>query len=301
MREFDAGPPPLFNQGVSARARLAFFSFLAIALIIIDSRIRVLETMRVGVGVVLYPVQWALLVPSRVADSIGDYFTTISTLQRENAALTQRDLERSQQLITGEQLVTENERLRALLGARARIQNNVTLATVLYESRDRFTRKLVVQIGIDEGVRPGNPVIDDRGVVGQVTRVFKGTAEVTLLTDKDQSIPVQIVRNGLRGVAFGGVDPGTLDLRFMAANADIVNGDVAITSGLDGLYPAGLAVGNVTLVERTAKDQFARIVLQPTAGVQNHTQLLILLVEASKLPTTPTPPSEPVVRKGGRR
>jgi rod shape-determining protein MreC len=300
MREFDAGPPPLFNQGVSARARLAFFSFLAIALIIIDSRIRVLETMRVGVGVVLYPVQWALLVPSRVADSIGDYFTSVSTLQRENAALKQRDLERSQALLTGQQLTVENERLRTLLGARARVQNNVTLATVLYESRDRFTRKLVVQIGVDEGVRPGNPVIDDLGVVGQVTRVYKGTAEVTLLTDKDQSIPVQIVRNGLRGAAFGGVDPGTLDLRFMAANADIVNGDVAVTSGLDGLYPLGLAVGKVTLVERTAKDQFARIVLQPTAGVQNHTQLLILLIEASKLPTAPQAPSEPVVRKGRR-
>ncbi len=155
------------------------------------------------------------------------------------------------------------------------------LGAVLYESRDRFSHKIVLHVGADHGVRTGNPVIDDVGVVGQVTRVFKTTAEVTLLTDKDQSIPIQIVRNGLRGVAFGGADPGTLDLRFMAANADVVNGDVAVTSGLDGLYPPGLPVGRVALLERAAKDQFARIVMTPSAGVENHTQLLVLLAEAA--------------------
>ena len=110
---------------------------------------------------------------------------------------------------------------------------------------------------------------------------------MTLLTDKDQSIPIQIVRNGLRGVAFGGADPGTLDLRFMAANADVETGDVAVTSGLDGIYPQGLPVGRVGLVERAAKDQFARIVLSPAAGVENHTHLLVLLVEASQRPAAP--------------
>ncbi len=302
MRAFESGPPPLFNQGVSARARLAFFSFLAIALIIIDSRIKALETVRVGAGVVLYPIQQALLVPGRIADTVDDYFTSVTTLQRENAALRRKQIENAQSLLQAQQVALENERLRKLLNARDRAGNSAILGTVLYESRDRFSHKVVLHVGTDDGVRAGNPVIDDVGVVGQVTRAFKNTAEVTLLTDKDQSIPIQIVRNGLRGIAFGGTDPGTLDLRFMAANADVENGDVAVTSGLDGLYPEGLPVGKVQVVERAAKDQFARIVLTPVAGVENHAHLLVLMIEPAKRPAPPPPAAnEPAPRRSGKR
>jgi rod shape-determining protein MreC len=295
----DHGPPPLFNQGVSARARLAFFSFLAIALIVIDSRIKALETVRLGVGVVLYPIQQALLVPSRVVDTIGGYFTSVASLSRENERLKRKELENAQSLQQAGELAVENDRLRKLLGARERVRNAAVLGPVLYEARDRFAHKLVLHVGVDDGVRPGAPVIDDIGVVGQVTRVFKDTSEVTLLTDKDQSIPVQIMRSGLRGVAFGGIDPGTLDLRFMAANADIANDDIVVTSGLDGVYPPGIPVARVARVERAAKDQFARVVMTPLAGVESHRHLLVLLVEPAKLP--PAVESEAAPRKGGRR
>jgi rod shape-determining protein MreC len=284
------GPPPLFNQGVSARARLAFFSFLAIALIVIDSRARILETVRVGLGVVIYPVQRALLVPRDVFDRVGDFFTTVSSLTRENEQLKRAAVEQAQAVQQTQALIAENERLRKLLGARERIGSTAQLAQALYESRDRFSRKLVLDIGSNDGVGPGSPVIDDAGVVGQVTRVFPLTSEVTLLTDKDQTIPVQVVRNGLRGVAFGGVEPGTLDLRFMASNADLNNGDVVVTSGIDGVYPPGLSVATVTRVERNAKDQFARVVMTPTGGVQNWTTLLVLGLDRDKLP--PRPPKE---------
>ena len=296
----DYGPPPLFNQGVSARARLAFFSFLAIALIIIDSRVRMLETVRVGLGVVLYPVQRALLVPSRVADTVADYFTSVTSLTRENEQLKRKQFETSQSLQQARELAVENERLRKLLGARERLGNAAVLADVLYESRDRFARKLVINVGINDGVRAGSPVIDDAGVVGQITRAFNETSEVTLLTDKDQSIPVQILRNGLRGVAFGGAEPGTLDLRFMAANADVVNGDVATTSGIYGVYPSGLTVATVSRVERAAKDQFARIVMSPVGGIESNKHLLVLLVEPAKLVA---PPAAAVAapRKGARK
>jgi rod shape-determining protein MreC len=281
------GPPPLFNQGVSARARLAFFSFLAIALIVIDSRVRLLETVRVGLGVVMYPVQRALLVPRDVVDRVGDFFTTVGSLTRENDQLKRAAVERAQAVQQTQALLAENARLRKLLGARERIGNTARLAQALYESRDRFSRKLVLDIGSNAGIEPGSPVIDDVGVVGQVTRVFPLTSEVTLLTDKDQTIPVQIVRNGLRGVAFGGVETGTLDLRFMASNADLNNGDAVVTSGIDGVYPPGLSVATVTRVERNAKDQFARVVMTPTAGVQNYTTLLVLGVDRSLVPPKP--------------
>jgi rod shape-determining protein MreC len=297
LRAYESGPPPLFNQGVSARARLAFFSFLAIALIVIDSRIRVLETVRIGVGVVLYPVQQVLLMPSRAFDTVGEYFAALSTLKSENDRLRQREVANAQTLQQAQDLAAENERLRRLLGARDRVQNASLLATVLYETRDRFSRKIVLHVGSNDGVRPGSPVIDELGVVGQVTRVFRDTSEVTLLTDKDQAIPVQIQRNGLRGVAYGGADPGTLDLRFMASNADVVAGDIATTSGIDGVYPAGLAVARVEHVERATSDQFARIVLGPLAGVENHRQLLVLLMDPAR---PPAPPPEAASRKGRR-
>lgn len=289
------GPPPLFNQGVSARARLIFFSFLAIALIVIDSRARLLETVRVGVGVVMYPVQRALLVPRDVIDRIGDFFTTVGSLTRENEQLKRVAVEQAQSIQQTQALLAENDRLRKMLGARERTGNSARLAQALYESRDRFSRKLVLDVGGNAGIEAGSPVIDDVGVVGQVTRVFPLTSEVTLLTDKDQTIPVQVVRNGLRGVAFGGVEPGTLDLRFMASNADVNNGDLVVTSGIDGIYPPGLSVATVTRVERVAKDQFARIVMAPTAGVQSHTTVLVLGMDRSRIP--PKPVDEPPLKK----
>lgn len=287
----DYGPPPLFNQGVSARARLVFFSLLAVALIVVDSRARLLETVRVGVGVVMYPLQRAALLPREVADRIGDFFTTVASLTRENERLKRAAVEQAQAVQQAQALAVENERLRKLLGARERIGNGAILAQALYESRDRFSRKLVLDVGSQAGVQLGSPVIDELGVVGQVTRVFPLTAEVTLITDKEHSIPVQILRNGLRGVAFGGVEPGTLDLRFMASNADVANGDAVVTSGIDGVYPPGLAVATVIRVERAAKDQFARIVLAPAAGVHSHTTLLVLQMDRSQIP--PPPQAQP--------
>lgn len=296
-----SGPPPLFNQGVPARARLAFFSFLAIALIVVDSRVKALETVRLGVGVVLYPLQQAMLVPGELAARVGAYFTSVASLSRENEALQREAVERGQLLAQAEQLRAENEQLRRLMGARERVTARSTLTDVLYETRDRFSRKLVVDKGVADGLKAGQPVMDAVGVVGQITRVFPATAEVTLITDKEQSVPVQILRNGLRGVAYGGVEPGTLDLRFMASNADVNQGDVAVTSGLDGVYPAGLPVATVARVERNVRDQFARIVLTPSAGVHSNAHLLVLMVDPAATPPRPPEEKRDVPRKGGRK
>ncbi|MCU0951983.1 MAG: rod shape-determining protein MreC [Burkholderiaceae bacterium] len=295
-----SGPPPLFNQGVSARARLAFFSFLAIALIVVDSRVKALETVRLGLGVALYPLQQAMQVPGELVERVGQYFTSVAALSRENESLKRQAVERASQLVQAEQLRVENEQLRKLLSARARVDSPGVVAQVMYESRDRFSRKLVIDKGSSDSLKPGQPVIDAVGVVGQVTRVFPVTSEVTLITDKEQTIPVQVLRNGLRGVAYGGVEPGTLDLRFMASNADINQGDVAVTSGLDGVYPAGLPVATVARVERNVRDQFARIVLMPSAGVHSNAHVLVLTVD----PSTPARPPEAEkreARKGARK
>jgi rod shape-determining protein MreC len=290
------GPPPLFNQGVSARARLGFFAFLAIVLLVIDARVKALDTIRIGMGMALYPLQQVLLLPRDVVSRVGSYFNAVSGLQRENDTLRAEAVVNAQALQQGRLIAEENAQLRRLAGMRERKARDGVLAEVKYESRDRFTRKLVIDRGERDGLRAGLPAIDDRGVVGQVTRVLPDSAEVTLLTDKDQAIPVQLARNGLRGVAFGGLDAGMLDLRFMPANADVTNGDEVYTSGLDGVYPPGLLVARVARVERDVKDQFARIVLAPAGGVQSYTVLLVLRGD----PTASPPPEEtPPARKPG--
>jgi rod shape-determining protein MreC len=279
-------PPPLFKQGASARAKVVFFSLFALALLMADSRLRSLTTIRQVIGTALYPLQMAALMPRDIAFKIGDYFTSLSTLEKENKRLKQQQTINSETLQQSQQLYAENAQLRKLLGASARLPLKSLMSEILYDARDAFTRKIVLNHGSESGVALGQPVIDDLGVVGQVTRVFPFTSEVTLLTDKDQAIPVQVVRSGLRSVAYGRGQAGGLELRFMATNADIQKGDIITTSGIDGVYPAGLAVAKVVQVETKSSATFARIVCQPAAGIDRNKQLLILLAD-TKLPPRP--------------
>ncbi len=295
----DHGPPPLFNQGVSARARLAFFSFLAIALIIVDARVQALDTVRAGVAVVLYPVQRLLLLPRQAASAAGEYITTMAGLVGENERLRREAVERALLVQRAVALEVENDRLRRLLGAGESAAAPTRLARVLYESRDVFSRKLVLDQGQQAGVRPGQPVIDERGVVGQITRVFPLTSELSLLTDREQSIAVQLLRTGQRGVVFG--DGRGLELRFMPVNVDIQEGDQAVTSGIDGLYPPGLAVGTVTRVQRTDKERFAYIALQPAAGIGERVYLLVLAIDPQAQPPRPAEDRRSEPRRGARR
>lgn len=281
-------PPPLFKQGASARAKVVFFSLIALILLVADSRLRSLSAIRQVVGTALYPLQVVALLPRDAAYMVGDYFSSLSAMQKENRGLKEQQIANAHTLQQVQQLSAENSHLRKLLSANERLTVKSVMTEILYDARDAFTRKIIVDRGTSHGVSPGQPVIDDVGVVGQVTRVFPFTSEVTLLTDKDQAIPVQVVRSGLRSIAYGQGHSGSLDLRFMPANADIQNGDMLITSGIDGVYPAGLSVAKVTQVDRKSSDAFARIVCQPLAGIDRNRQLLILLTEGT-FPPRPAP------------
>lgn len=292
-------PPPLFKQGASARAKVVFFALIAIVLLVADSRLRSLALIRQVVGTVLYPLQAAALMPRDAAYRIGDYFYSLTTLEQENKNLKRQQAANAQILQQAQQLFAENAQLRKLLGTSAQVPVKSIMSEILYDARDAFTRKIVLDRGTRHGVALGQPVIDDVGVVGQVTRVFPFTSEVTLLTDKDQAIPVQVVRSGLRSVAYGRGQSGVLDLRFMAANADIQKGDVLVTSGIDGVYPPGLAVAKVMQVENKSTDAFARIVCQPSAGIDRNRQLLILLADSRAAPRLA--PDEPTDKRTSRK
>ena len=277
-------PPPLFKQGAPARVKVTVFACISVALLVLDARVHMLDLVRQAAGTVLYPLQMLALVPRDASANMGSYFSTLSALQQEVRELKSAQVASAAQMQQAQLQMAENAQLRKLMGAREHLPVKSMMSEILYDARDPATRKVVLDRGMREGVKLGRPVIDNAGVVGQVTRVFPFTSEVTLLTDKEQAIPVQVLRNGLRSVAYGRGQSGVLDLRFVAPNADIVVGDVLITSGMDGIYPAGLAVAKVVQVESNAGGVFGRVVCQPLGGVDRHRQLLILLDTPDVLP-----------------
>ncbi|MFM0221599.1 rod shape-determining protein MreC [Paraburkholderia dipogonis] len=299
-------PPPLFKQGPSALARLVFFVVLALALLISDARFRTLEIVRGVLGAGLYPLQRAALVPRDMFVGAADLAVTSATLRGENDKLRTKDLQLSQQANTAAELAAENAHLRALLQLSQRSTTESLPAEIQYDTRDPFTQKVVIGRGAQQGIQNGSPVVNEDGVIGQVTRVFPLQAEVTLLTDKDQAVPVQIVRTGLRSVIYGTPKGDTLDLRFVPISADIETGDELVTSGLDGVYPPGLPVAKVVRVDKQADTAFARVICLPIAPVRGARQLLVLHYvnnvppRPAEEPDAATAAKEAKAKKGGK-
>jgi rod shape-determining protein MreC len=300
MATLPADTPDFFHRGPSPAMRLVFFAIVSVALLFVDTRYRYLEQVRQVVAVVLHPVQRAVAWPGEALSVVADYFASKRALQEENAALKARLAEVgavAQGLATTR---AENERLKALLDIRSRFPGGGHAVQVLYTGRDAFTQKLVIDKGREAGILPGAAVVDADGVVGQVTRAFPYTAEVTLVTDKDHVIPVKIERTGARAVMAGSGAGRAPELRFMPPSADVRAGDLLVTSGLDGTYPPGLAVGRVTSVERETGQIFARITLQPVAGVDRSEQLLVLGASAELPPRPEEPAATDAEKKPGK-
>lgn len=294
-------PPPFFKTGPSPLARLLIFSALSLVLIGADARFRYLETLREVAAIVVYPLQRLAGAPGAMFRRATEFFVTHSSLREENERLKRQhftDAAALQQLNTLEQ---ENRQLRELLAARSRIGTAATAAQVLYAARDPFSRKIIIDKGSQDGVKPGQAVIDDRGIVGQVTRNYPWVSEVTLLTDKGLAVPVMNLRSGQRGVVFGIGRDGTLELRFMPLSADVQSGDRLVTSGIDGTYPPGLPVAEITNVERNTEYMFARVTGKPVGGVASNTHVLVLSWD-NTAPAEPLPePQAPAKRRGKQK
>ena len=297
--------PPFFKQGPSALSRLAVFSALALFLMVADARFHITDPLRKVVATVLYPVQWLMLKPVEFASQGAGYFQSLQTAQQDLDTARKKMTEMGQRANQADQLALENGRLRKLLELRDRLQTPAQAAEVIYDTADPYTRRVVLDRGQLGGVELGAPVMDEAGVLGQVTRVFPLVSEVTLLVDRDQAIPVLNIRTGVRGVAYG--DPvaghgGGMELRFMPANADIREDDLLTTSGVDGLYPPGLPVARVVRVERRADSAFARIYRAPLAQVQGARHVVVLKPLAEHELQRPEPAHPvPSNKRGGRK
>ncbi|WDR89910.2 rod shape-determining protein MreC [Burkholderia ambifaria] len=291
-------PPPLFKQGPPALARLIFFVALAIALLVSDARFSTLEIVRGVLGTVLYPLQRAALVPRDLFMGAADIAVTGASLRHDNDALRKRNLQLSTQANQAAVLAQENMHLRAVLELRQHIATQSTPVEIQYDTSDPFTQKIVIGQGSQQGIQDGSPVVSEDGVVGQVTRVFPLQSEVTLITDRDLAIPVQVLRTGLRSVIYGTPKGDSLDLRFVPTSSDLVAGDELVTSGLDGVYPPGLPVAKVVHVDKLADTAFARVTCAPVAAVRGARQMLVLHYQ-NDVPPRPAEP-EPAADKNAK-
>ena len=302
---FDRTPPPFFRQGPSALSMMMFCSALAVFLMVADARFHVTQPLRAVLATALLPIERALRVPVLAWQQAQDYLSGLqAAIRREHAA--QAELARqAERGLRVERLEHDNANLRSLLGLRPALAVRSTAAEVLYDAPDIYSRKVIIDRGRTDGIVPGSPVIDAAGVLGQVTRVYPLSAEVTLLTDKDAAIPVLNARTQVRGAVFGRPGGAGMELRFMAGNADVQVGDLLTTSGVDGVYPPGLPVARVSEVERRAETSFARVGLQPVASPEGVRQVLVLEPIGVQLaphpePAAPAASAAPPARPGPR-
>jgi len=265
-----------FNRGPSAAVRLVFFVVLSILLLFLDARFKYLESTRTVISIIVYPFQQLTTLPGAAWDGVSAYLETQNHLIDENTQLREQHSEDAARLNLLQVIQAENTQLHNLLDVAQRVQYPMQMAEIAYVERDIFKRKLFVSKGAKANVQLGQVVMDDIGIVGQVTRVYPWLSEVTLVTDKDHAVPVQVLRNGIRAVVFGSGDINELALRYMPVSSDIQPGDVLVTSGIDGTYPTGLPVAKVVKIERDPAYPFARIICMPMAGVDRHRYLLIV-------------------------
>ena len=301
----DRTPPPFFRQGLSALTKLILCSALALFLMVADNRFTLTRQLRAVLATALYYPHRTLLIPVEALNGGAAYLMGLQrALTNEEAARRElaRQAERASRV---EQLLQENTRLRALLELRSGLTVHSRTAQILYEASDPYSRKVIIDLGASNGVELASPVINEAGVLGQVTRVFTLSSEVTLLIDKDAAIPVLNSRTQVRSAAFGSdsVVGGVMEMRFMAGNADVQVGDALTTSGVDGIYPPGLPVAKVASVDRKVDSGFARIVLAPIAQPDGVRHVLVLEPVGLQLPVRPEPlpadgPKRPMGKKG---
>jgi rod shape-determining protein MreC len=292
--------PPLFKQGPTSLSKLLVLSALALFLMVADNRFAFGKIIRISLATVLSPITNALLVPVNALQNSFKYVDDLSSVKLSEQETHQKMLLQSQRANQVESLTLENSRLRQLLGLKEKLTTPAQAAEVLYDATDPYSRKVIVNKGSVHAVQLGSPVIDELGVLGQVIRVFALTSEVAMIIDREQTTPVLNTRTGVRSVAHGNPSAfgDVLELRFISGNADFQVGDTLATSGVDGVYPAGLLVATIEKVEKRADSGFAKIICTPKANVLGAKHVMVL----SPLTTVETPrPSEEAALTNSKR
>jgi rod shape-determining protein MreC len=277
LESLDRSPPPFFRVGFAPLTKLVFFGALSVVLMFGDKQLQFTQPIRASLATLVLPVQWLVLQPGQALAAIGQHFESLDQAQKHLQRNQIQSVQQSMRAQQVEQLQLENQHLRQLLDLQSSVTTSSQVAEILFDVLDPYNQRVVINKGQLKDVALGSPVIDAGGVLGQVTRVYPLSAEVTLLTDRDQSIPVLNSRTGARNVASGDIFEGVpqIELKFVPASADVKEGDLLTTSGIDGVYPAGLHVARISNVERRVEISFARIHAKPLAEMKGRHVLVL--------------------------
>lgn len=268
----------MFARRLGPTARLVIWLLVGIACVVIDVRYHALDGLRSGFSLLLQPVRQVMRAPLDVAAELGGFFTRHRLLQKERDALLDERAKWNLRASLAGDLSRENRELRALLQVRARFGQQLVHAALLYRGHDWFSQRIILDQGANAGLRSGLPVVDATGLVGQVSRVYPASSDVTLVSSPDQLTPVYVERTGQRGLAAGG-GHGQLELRYMPAQTDVRPGDRLLTSGIDRVYPAGIPVARISRVARSQTSPYLRVEGVPLAGLDQSRAVLILIAQ----------------------
>jgi rod shape-determining protein MreC len=230
---------------------------------LIDFRFKAIDLVRDSINLGLRPLEHVMQLPRNLLTASDTYFTTRSTLADENVELKQRQMELTLLANQSELLRVENQNLRQLLDLQKEVAYKTIPVEILYNPSNPISQRVVIDRGSEDGLRLGNPIASDSGILGQVVRLYAGSAEVSLLEDRDFAVPVQIARNGLRAAVFGTGRGNLLELRYLPVASDLEVGDVLLTSG----------------IERNIDKNTANVFCAPVARINAHRQALALLYD----------------------
>ena len=257
-------------------ARVFVFILISILLMYFDHRENHLDTVRKAIGVAVYPVRVIVDAPVRLWGWLGEATRTRGEMQRELSRLQSEKLLTNARLQRLTTLEAENARLRAMLEARSRVRDEVRVAEIMAVDANPYEHNLVINIGSRDGVYDGQAIVDSDGVVGQVIETGLMTSQAVLISDTDHALPIEVNRNGLRTIAVGTGEIDRLELPFLPTNADIRAGDLLITSGLGGAFPAGYPVAVVDSVTRIPQDPFAVVTATPSAALDQVREVMLI-------------------------
>ncbi len=268
--------PTPARSGFSVGVRFLLLSLVCLSLMILDHRDQHVERVRGTLSVVVDPLRLLVDLPFRGWADVRENFASRETLVAENERLKRDQLNAGLRLQRLAALETENARLRELLDSRARVGSRALVAEILAVDLDPYRQRFNLNRGLVDGVYVGQALIDAQGVVGQTVRVGPFTTEALLITDADHAVPVAVNRNGVRTIAVGTGDSGRLRLPYLTNNADVEVGDLLVSSGLGGVFPAGYPVGRITEVTRRPAQSFAEVIAEPASALDRDREVLLL-------------------------
>ncbi|MGL5990939.1 MAG: rod shape-determining protein MreC [Plesiomonas sp.] len=283
---------PIFGRGPSLQLRLFLAVIASISLLIMDSRVITFSSVRSSLDTLVSPLHYLANSPRQLLDTLSERLETKERLILENRALHQELQRKNSDLLILSQFKHENKRLRELLGSPLRSDERKMVTQVLTADTDPYSHQVVIDKGSDQGVYIGQPVISDKGVVGQVISVGKISSRVLLISDATHAIPVQVLRNDIRVIASGTGRRDELQLEHIPSSTDIRAGDMLVTSGLGGRFPEGYPVGIIKSFEVDSQNAFAVVIATPTAQLERLRYLLLLWPNKSE--TTPPPTADDV-------